>query len=275
MNEMLLRTTGKIDCYRLGIDRIAEDRVSKFVGPTAEIEFEKACAIERALAGSPYSTPKPLRFDMSAGRVEFKFIPDTVRLLEIMERAYRERDLAQILELNRSSAEMLALLHRNLKLEFAVRWTPPDSLVQAARRHGRDLNSLDEIYKHCDFSPVNILVTPSAELVLIDASPNYYFTHRADLVGPRYIAIATYTSKLFWPFRIKSYALSRRAMAHVLRTEFITRYEQASGVSIDREMLCLFERAVVRSFIFWKTQVVPVRWIAMAMSRVALPSMNA
>src|SRR3954470_17613320 len=109
---MLLRTTGKADCYRVGIDRIAEDRVSKFVGPTAQVEFEKARAIESALAGSPFSTPKPLRFDADAGRVEFEFVPDSVRLLEIMEWAYREQDLARVLQLNRSAADMLALLHR-------------------------------------------------------------------------------------------------------------------------------------------------------------------
>ena len=64
-------------------------------------------------------------------------------------------------------------------------------------------------------------------------------------------------------------------MAHVLRSEFVARYEQASGEPVDREILCLFERAVVRSFVTWKTQVVPVRWVANAMSRVALPSINA
>ncbi len=272
---MLLRTTGKADCYRVGIDRIAEDRVSKFVGPTAEIEFNKSRAIEQALAGSPFSTPKPLGYDIESGRVEFEFVPDTVRLLEIMEHAYHECDLAHVLEFNRSAAEMLALLHRNLKLESAVSWNPPDWLVQSARRHGRDLTALDEIYMHCDFSPVNILVKPNAELVLIDHSPNYYFTFRTDLKGPRYVSLATYTSKLFWPFRIRTYASSRRHMAHVLRSEFIARYERASGTSIDREMLCLFERALVRSFVIWKTQIVPVRWVANAMSRVVLPSINA
>jgi hypothetical protein len=272
---MLLRTTGKADCYRVGIDRIAEDRVSKFVGPTADIEFEKACAIERALAGSPFSTPKPLRFDTAAGRVELEYVPDTVRLLEVMERAYRERDLAQVLQLNRSAADMLALLHRNLTLPSAVSWIPPDSLVRDARRHARDLNSLDEVYMHCDFSPVNILVKPTAELVLIDPSPNYYFTFRTDLKGPRYVSLATYTSKLFWPFRMRTYAFSRRRMAHVLRSEFIARYERAFGDSVDREMLCLFERALVRAFVIWKSQLVPVRWAALLMSRLALPSIDA
>ena len=272
---MLLRTTGKADCYRVGIDRIAEDRVSKFVGPTAEVEFNKACAIERALAGSPFSTPKPLRYDVAAGRVEFEYVPDAVRLLELMERAYQERDLAQVLELNRASAEMLALLHRNLTLSSAVRWTPPQSLVEDARRRGRDLNALDEIFMHCDFSPVNVLVKPTSELVLIDASPNYYFTHRADLIGPRHVAIATYTTKLFWPFRIRMYGPAWRRMAHVLRSEFIARYEQAAGVSIDREVLCLFERALVRAFVVWKTPIVPLRWVALSMSRLALPTSNA
>lgn len=272
---MLLRTTGKSDCYRVGIDRIAEDRVSKFVGPTAEVEFNKACAIESALAGSPFSTPKPLRFDAETGRVEYEYVPDTIRLLEIMEQSYRERDLAMVLKLNRSAAEMLALLHRNLKLDSAVRWTPPKALVESVRRRGRDLNTLNEVYMHCDFSPVNILVKPTAELVVIDHSPNYYFTHRTDLTGPRYVSLATYTSKLFWPFRIRTYASTRRRMAHVLRSEFIVRYEQTSGEPVDREILCLFERALVRSFVIWKTQAVPVRWVANAMSRIALPSINA
>jgi hypothetical protein len=272
---MLIRTTGKTDGFRVGIDRIGSDRVSKFVGSTAEVEFKKACAIERALEGSPFSTPKPLSFDAEAGRVEFTFIPDTVRLLDVMEHAYSECDLAQVLRLNREAAEIAALLHRNLKLDSAVPWTPPDFLVEAARRHHRDLNDLEQIYMHCDFSPVNLLVKPTGELVVIDHSPNLYFTRRTDLTGPRYVSVATYTSKLFWPFRLRTYDLVRRRMAHVLRSEFVARYEQVSNETIDREMLGLFERAVVRSFANWKTQIVPVRWIARVMSRLALPSTSA
>jgi hypothetical protein len=272
---MLIRTTGKTDAFRVGIDRIGSDRVSKFVGPTAEVEFKKACAIERALEGSPFSTPKPLGFDAEAGRVEFAFVPDTVRLLDVMEHAYRECDLAQVLQLNRAAAEMAVLLHRNLELDSAVPWTPPDFLVEAASRHHRDLNDLEQFYMHCDFSPVNLLVKPTGELVVIDHSPNFYFTQRTDLTGPRYVSLATYTSKLFWPFRLRTYDLVRRRMAHVLRSEVVARYEPISGETIDREMLCLFERSVVRSFANWKTQVVPVRWIARVMSCLALPSTSA
>jgi hypothetical protein len=89
------------------------------------------------------------------------------------------------------------------------------------------------------------------------------------------VSVATYTSKLFWPFRLRTYDLVRRRMAHVLRSEFVARYEQVSNETIDREMLGLFERAVVRSFANWKTQIVPVRWIARVMSRLALPSTSA
>jgi hypothetical protein len=272
---MLLRTTGKTDCYRVGIDRIAEDRVSKFVGPTADVEFEKACAIERALAGTPFSTPKPLRFDLDAGRVEFEYVPNTRRLLEVMETAHRDRDIAQVRELNRSAADLLAVLHRNLTLPSAVQWTPPERLVRDAKRHGCDLDALSRIYMHCDYSPVNVLVKPGGELVLIDASPNYYFTYRADLIGPRLVAVATYTAKLFWPYRLRSYSPLWRRMAHVLRDEFVARYGRASGIPVDEEALWLFERALVRSFITWKTQVVPVRWVARLLKRIALPACNA
>ena len=128
--------------------------------PDGRSRIPKSLRDRKALAGSPFSTPKPLRFDAEAGRVEFEYVPDTIRLLELMERAYRECDLAHVLELNRSAAEMLALLHRNLKLDSAVRWTPPSALVDIARRRGRDLNTLNEVYMHCDFSPVNIFVKP-------------------------------------------------------------------------------------------------------------------
>src|SRR5262245_29256877 len=126
---MLIRTTGKTDCYRVGVERIGEDRVYKFVGPSADVEFEKSRAIERALAGTRFSTPKPLCYDTRNGSVELEYIPDTMRLLEVMERAYRERTLAQVRKLNRDAAEMLAVLHCNLTLPSAERWTPPPALV--------------------------------------------------------------------------------------------------------------------------------------------------
>jgi hypothetical protein len=271
---MLIRTSGKVDRYRVGVDRIAEDRVSKFVGPNAAIEFQKAQAIERALAGSRFSTPKALCYSADTGRVEFEYIPDTRTLLEVMEEAHRHRDFSQTIELNRLAAEMLAVLHRNLTLPSAVRWIPPESLVQDSRRNGLDLDALEQVHMHCDYSPVNILVTPNSELVLIDASPNYYFTHRADLIGPRYVALATYTTKLFWPFRVRTYSYCWRKMAHQLRHDFVHCYAEDTSASIDPKALHLFERASARSFVTWKTRVVPVRWIALLMSRVALPAAN-
>jgi hypothetical protein len=119
---------------------------------------------------------------------------------------------------------------------------------------------------------VNILIKPDGRLVLIDASANQYFTDRADLTGPRLVDIATYTTKLYWPFRTKTFNLKWRRVASQLRTDFLAGYEQATGVVVDRELLHSFERAVVRSFVNWKTESRAIRISALALGLMALPT---
>ena len=269
--EMLVRNIGMTDGFRFGVDRIADDRVSKFVGPQAEVEFNKSQAMKTALAGSRFSTPEPLGFDVASGRVEYEYIGGTTRLLDVIKKAHGDRDLMQVLELNRGAAELLAIVHRNLKLTSSVAWEPPPFLLDNLRREGIEWSDLEELPMHCDFSPVNLLVKTTGELVLIDASPNNYFTNRADLFGPRYVGIANYTSKLFWPFRLRTYAPAWRSMARVLRSEFLDTYERVANVTLNRKVLRVFERAVVRSFVLWKTELFLIRQPALMVSRIALP----
>jgi len=269
---MGLRTQGERDRYTRGVERIADDRVSKFVGPTAEIEFQKAQAIEAALAGSPFTTPKALRCDAAAGRIEFEYVGDMTSLQDFIEQAYATRKLDDVLRFNRAAAELLALIHGKLTLPSAAFWTPPRFFQIEMQSPTLARPVQDDVLLHCDFSPVNILVKPSGQLVLIDASANQYFTDRADLTGPRLVDIATYTAKLYWPFRMQTFNYKWRRVASRLRAEFLAGYEQASATRVDRKLLQSFERAVVRSFINWKTGSRAIRLPAMAIGLIGLPA---
>jgi hypothetical protein len=269
---MMFTSSGKRDCYTTGVERVADDRVAKFVGRDVEVEFQKALAIEHALAGTPFSSPKALSFDLSTGLIEFEYIGESISLYAAIAQSYRSRKFDSIVALNRAAGELLAILHRNLKLSSAVPWEPPSRLAEYIKRTSMDRNAEDQVFLHCDFSPVNLLVKPSGHLVLIDSSPNQYFTTRADLIGPPAVDIATYTAKLFWPFRTRTFTFAGRRIAHRLRNDFVDCYEHAFGRPVDRNFLSTLEATVVQGFILRKTDSFALSTAAMWLARMALPN---
>jgi len=269
---MVLRTRGQRDRFTRGVERISPDRVMKVVGASAELDFQKALAIENALAGSRFTTPKALNCDSHAGRIEFEYVENARSLQEVAEQAYATGALEGLLEANRAAGELLAILHSRLTLPDFQHWPVPSFLASDAELSGRSVFADQEVFLHCDFSPVNVLVKNDGHIVLIDASPNTYFTEHANLMGPRFVDIATYTVKLHWPYRWRTFRLKWRQVIDRLRGEFLDSYAQSSGVVVDRTLLRAFERAAVRSFVNWKTRSPLIRLPAMAVSRWGLPA---
>jgi hypothetical protein len=260
------------DAYTRGVERIAEDRVSKYVGPDAAIEFEKAKAIEQALAGSPFATPKPLSFDRETGRIEFEFVSDARRLQELIEESDATVAVDRVSGSNRAAGAMLGVLHRNLQLHSAARWPMPQFLEHQLQSTGHVLAPVDNVFLHCDYSPVNVLVRYDGQLVVIDAAANKYFTQRADLRGPRYVDLATYTARLYWPYRVRAFRIKWRKLIRRLRHDFILSYEKAAETPIDRVMLRIFERSVLRSRVEWKTKSALVRLPMIAIGNSMMPT---
>jgi hypothetical protein len=262
----------KRDGYTTGVDRVADDRVSKFVGDQAEVEFQKAQAVERALSGTGFITPKPLDRNTVTGFIDFEYVPHRGRLFDAMIDAYQTGEFETVLAQNRRAAELLAALHRNLRLSVAIPWAPPSSLLRELDRVGRHWPRANDVFLHCDFSSVNILINHAGDLVVIDASPNQYLTRYANLTGPPLIDLATYTVRLHWPFRARTYRPSWRRLANTLRAEFLNQYEQSSGLAPDRPLLAILERNIVRSFVEWKTGSTITSGPSVAMARLALPT---
>lgn len=268
---MTLQLARSRDQYTTGVERVGDDRVAKQVGPTAAVEFQKSKLVADSLRGTRFSSPMPLTCDLATGRIEFEYISDTVRLFDLMSEAYRTQRFNDVFKYNRGAGELLAALHRNLKLPSAGQWQPPQFLQRQFSRARIDWSRQPEVCLHCDFSPVNILVKSGGELVLIDASPNQYFTERADLAGSPLVDVATYTVKLNWPFRFRTYTHSWRRLGATLRTEFIESYERAAELRVDRGLLAMLERAIVRNIVSRKTGGAVFLPPALLLARIALP----
>jgi Phosphotransferase enzyme family len=268
----MVKAGRKRDGYTRGVDRVAEDRVSKFVGDQAEIEFQKSRAIELALSGTDFITPKTLGCNTATGCIDFEYVPHGARLFDAMLNAYQTGEVETVLAQNRRAAELLATLHRNLKLSAATAWVPPPMLFRELDRCGQHWPRSNDVFLHCDFSPVNILVDHTGGLVVIDASPNGYLTGSANLTGPPLVDLATYTVRLHWPFRARTYRPSWRRLANTLRADFLNQYEQSSGLLLDRPLLGILERNIVRFFVEWKTGWTLTSGPAVAMARLALPA---
>lgn len=268
---MTLQVGRSRDRYTTGVERVGDDRVAKQVGPAAAVEFQKSKLVAEALRGTQFSAPMPLACDPATGRIEFEYISDTVRLFDLMGEAHRTQRINGVLEFNRRAGELLATLHRNLKLPSATQWQPPEFLQRQLSKAAIDWSRQPEVCLHCDFSPVNVLVKPGGELVLIDASPNQYFTERADLRGSPLVDVATYTVKLNWPFRLRTYTRSWRRLGATLRTGFIESYEHAAELTVDRGLLAILERAIVRSIVSRKAGGAAILPPALVLARIALP----
>jgi aminoglycoside phosphotransferase (APT) family kinase protein len=267
---MLQGSSKKRDRYTVGVERCGEDRVAKFFGPDVITEYEKAQAMELALAGTPFLVPRTLGCDVKTGRIDSEYLAETILLQEVVEQAQHRREYRPLMKLNDDAARLLGTLHQRLVLVKARRWQPPVFLVERARRLGCQLDRANDVFLHCDYSPVNLLVGPEGRIAVIDASPNSYFTDYASLTGPPLVDIATYTVKLCWPFRTSAYSPFWRKVAARLRERFVREYERSSGRSVDRELLGAFEYAVLRGFVEWKSQSRLVRSAAMMLARVAL-----
>jgi aminoglycoside phosphotransferase (APT) family kinase protein len=162
------------------------------------------------------------------------------------------------------------VLHQRLELPNARPWRAPAFLAQQAQRLGFSWTDADDVFLHCDYSPVNLLVNRDDRMAVIDASPNRYFTDHACLKGHRLVDVASYTAKLSWPYRLRSHTTAWRKMAATLRRRFIDVYERTSGASIDQTLLRMFESAVIRSFVEWKTTSRLLRSAAILVDRVGL-----
>jgi hypothetical protein len=267
---MIGRRPKQRDRYTVGIDRSAEGHAVKRFGRDAVAEFNKARAVEAALSNTGFRVPHAIRCDPDTGQVEFEFLDDATLLQEHFEQAVPRRCFRRVLQLNDDAARLLGNLHQRLVVTDAQRWQPPAFLVWRAKNLGIPLAEDDDVYLHCDYSPVNLLVCPDDRIAVIDASPNQYFTNFACLKGHRLVDIATYTAKLTWPYRLRAYSPAWRRIAAALQRRFADVYGRTTGHTVDFQQLRLFESAVVRAFVEWKTTNRLVRSAAIGVERAGL-----
>lgn len=270
-NNMLPWASKNRDRYTHGVEFTSKDHVVKYFEEGDVLaEYTKAKAVAKALTNTPFEAAHALRYNQSLNFVEYERIKGSTLFQVLLEKAYQTTQFSRVLELNDAAAELLSTLHKQMYVPNARYWMPNGFLVHRASKLGCKLNELDDVFLHCDFSPVNLLIGADDKIVVIDPSPNSYFTHYACLKGNRLVDIATYTTKLFWPFRLSAYSVRWRNFTKILRENFVSIYEIRCGQTIDRKLLNLFEDAVVRCFVESKTKYRFVQWLAMGVGRVSM-----
>ena len=258
------------DRFTYGVEYTSENHVTKFFTGNIFAEYTKAKAMEVALAGTPFRVPRALCFDYGLNCVEFEYIKDAISLQFVLENAFQTRRLDHVIKFNENAAMLLGTLHIQLSVPNARRWLPPDSLISRATKAGYHLDLIEDVFLHCDFSPMNLLIGPDDQITVIDPSPNSYFTDYACLKGNRLVDIATYTTKLLWPFRLSAYSVEWRKFIKSLREDFVNIYEFSCGRNVDRNLLKFFEDEVLKCFVEWKTKHSVVQWSAEKLGRVVM-----
>lgn len=267
---MLPWTSKNRDRFTHGVEFTGEGRVIKYFERDIFEEYMKAKAVEQALAGTPFEATRALRYNQSLSFVEFEYIKDTISFQALLEKAYRTSQFSLVLKLNDDAAKLLSTLHKQMCMPNARYWVPPGFLVRRASKLGYQLDDLNDVFLHCDFSPMNLLISSDDQVFVIDPSPNSYFTDYACLKGTILVDIATYTTKLLWPFRLSAYSVSWRKFTKTLRENFINIYELTCAQPVDRKLLNLFEDSIIRCFVEWKTKQRLVQWLAVGLGRVAM-----
>ncbi|MHC4294829.1 MAG: BUD32 family EKC/KEOPS complex subunit, partial [Planctomycetota bacterium] len=128
-----------------------------------------------------FTTPRVIRYDSSAGIIEFERIEGLVTIGQLLE---KEGDGSGIL---RRIGEILAVIHQHLYL--------PPYLRRPAGKRWKDRVG-EAVALHGDFNTMNVAYNPASDsVVLLDWASARVLGERIT-VGPRYLDIAQFLRSL-------------------------------------------------------------------------------
>lgn len=236
--------------------------VKKSFQTDIDLEFRKAkllCDIGRK---HNFRYPGPIRCDEDSGQIVFERIEGGASIRDdyikfMTAPAVEAKDFGSVFQY---AGRLLAIIHRELVLENKCEWKPSQVFVEAAHKAGcSDFGALIETIPHAclhgDYGMENIERIGSGgavQLVVFDASPNYFTTFHTNTFGPVYVDIGNFLSALHGLISLKYYPLFKWKRVADLERIFLEGYSQASGIDCSLKVARIFSYASASSYLRMK-----------------------
>lgn len=232
--------------------------VSKSFDADVELEFQKSHLLWNLGREFNFRYPEPLQYDAKAGRIQFERINNSrsIRLdyIRFMTAPDDEEDVRSVFEY---AGQILGIIHRELSLSDKHEWKPSEKFASAVVKAGCSdfdalVGTLPHAFLHGDYGLENIELIGSpdeSQLVVFDASPNYFVTFHANSFGPVYVDIGSFLSVLYGLISLKYYPFFKWQRVATLQGVFLDGYRQSSGIECNLEVVRIFSYASASSYL--------------------------
>ena len=215
-----------------------------------ELEFNKSQQIyDIAVRTGEFVAPKPISLNLDRSQIAFDFITEPlVSIREPFIAAIRSTatpsDACQ--SLFRKVGRSIGLIHKYLTLPTASEWSviAPDGEDTSSYQGAliRDLRFAHNSFLHCDFGFSNLFFVDDEEaftqkLVVLDPSPNYFVTFKADCYGPSILDLANIAACMQGLFPVRRQLSCKWLNAGILLGRVLEEYENITGQKLDRDLL--------------------------------------
>ncbi len=247
--------------------------VTKTFDGDVEREFHKSELLWEIGREFNFLYPKPLRLDAKSKRIKFHQITESESIRSdyiafMTARDVQEEDVRGVFE---HAGRVLGLIHRELLLPDKRDWTPSETFAAAAFKAGCPnfeslVATLPHAFLHCDYGLENlerIGTMDEPQLVVFDASPNYFATFHANTFGPVYVDIGNFLSVLCGMVSLKYYPFFKWRRVAILQRMFLDGYTQTSGIECNSKVAGIFSYASASSYLHKKYQQAYLHDVAM------------
>ena len=237
--------------------RYADTAVRKCYVSGVTEEYEKAQRLHALSRPGRFMFARPLALMQNESAIDYELVWPSIDLSGLLDKtgasALNVKSVFRVMVL---CGEALAAIHCGLRGGSEFRWKPPPSFANALEHYGQDgsggnIEAQFYAFGHGDFGFSNLLVTPSGPgalcLHVIDSSANTYTSQVAFSFEPVYVDVGLFISGLLGRVSLRA----QRTMwqyGDQLMEAFLTSYERASSLRIDREILMAYACASVRSY---------------------------
>jgi len=232
--------------------------VSKSFNADVEMEFQKSQLLWNLGREFNFRYPEPLRYDAKTGRIQFERIGNSrsIRLdyIRFMTASDEEENVRSVFG---NAGRILGIIHRELSLSNKHEWKPSENFAAAAVKAGcSDFDALvctlPHAFLHGDYGLENLELIGSpddSQLVVFDASPNYFATFHTNSFGPIYVDIGNFLSVLCGLISLKYYPVFKWQRVATLQGLFLDGYSQSSGIDCNLEIARIFSYASASSYL--------------------------
>ena len=218
-----------------------------------DLEFEKASALYELSGREGFSAPRPLRVDQETNTIVYAALTDLQSIRDVyLDYVCGAVDDQAAINTFFESGRVLAAIHRELQLSNARRWESPERFSSSGETGDR-FEMLPMAFLHGDYGFANVFVGESdTDLIVLDASPNYFVTFSTNCYGPVYLDIGNMLSCMDGLVPWAKHLKMQLARVRTLESAFVSGYESDNELLLDKSLLTQFTEATSLTYLEYR-----------------------